>query len=120
MTDGEELSRHDAVLLTLVAMFQDAGMRQLGKLAHPLTGKPERDLDGARATIDVLEMLQAKCRAGTPPAVMRALDTAVFELQMNWLDESKRAPEATAAAPQAAPAATGEAPAGGEPEAASS
>ncbi|MHB8080463.1 MAG: DUF1844 domain-containing protein [Candidatus Krumholzibacteriia bacterium] len=123
MTGAEDLTRHDAVLLSLVAMFQDAGMRQLGKLAHPLTGKPERDLDGARATIDVLEMLQAKCRAGTPPAVMRVLDTAIFELQMNWLDESKRAPEVPAAPAAGAPAADAAdaaeaAPAAGDPGAA--
>ncbi len=105
MTDTEDLTRHDAVLLSLVAMFQDAGMRQLGKLAHPLTGKPERDLDSARATIEVLEMLQAKCRANTPAAVMRGLDTAIFELRMNWLDESKRAPEGPADPPASAAAA---------------
>jgi len=119
MTDREDLTRHDAVLLSLVAMFQDAGMRQLGKLAHPLTGKPERDLDSARATIEVLEMLQAKCRANTPPAVMRVLDTAIFELQMNWLDESKRAPEVPADSPASA-SETGAVPSGGDSAAASS
>ena len=119
MTDREDLTRHDAVLLSLVAMFQDAGMRQLGKLAHPLTGKPERDLDSARASIEVLEMLQAKCRASTPPAVMRGLDTAIFELRMNWLDESKRAPESPAD-PPASDVAAEAAPSGEDPAEASS
>lgn len=94
------LDRHDQVLLGLVASLQAAGMQQLGKLVHPLTGKVERDLEQARATIDLLEMLKAKCAGATPPPVMRVLGTTLMELQMNWLDEARRE-QAPAAGPEA-------------------
>ena len=37
------------------------------------------DLEGARHTIDILDMLKAKCRTGTPEAVLKLLDQAVLE-----------------------------------------
>jgi hypothetical protein len=112
----EALSKHDHVLLGLVMTLQYAAMQQLGKLTSPMTGKVERDLEAARTTIDLLEMLKVKCRAGTPAAVLQPLDTAVMELQMNYLDEVRKdqsaqpaaEPADEPAAESAAPAADGE------------
>lgn len=86
----DTLSKHDQVLLGLVMTLQYAAMQQLGKLTSPATGKVERDLESARATIDLLEMLKVKCRTDTPAAVLQPLDTAVMELQMNYLDELRK------------------------------
>jgi hypothetical protein len=106
----ENLSRHDGVLLGLALSLQAAAFQQLGKVKNPLTDRLERDLDQARATIDVLEMLKVKCRVGTAESVLRLLDTAVMELQMNFLDETRKErrgsgesapPEAGTAAPAA-------------------
>jgi len=94
--DDESLSKHDGVLLGLVLSLQAAAFQQLGKVKNPLTDRLERDLEQARATIDVLEMLKAKCRAGTAEPVLRLLDTAVMELQMNYLDESRKQRRAAA------------------------
>ena len=87
---SEQLSKHDHVLLSLVMNLQTMTMVQLGKVVSPHTGELDRDLDGARGTIDLLEMLKAKCRHETPPALLQMLDQAVMELQMNYLDERKR------------------------------
>jgi hypothetical protein len=98
----EALSKHDHVLLGLVMTLQYAAMQQLGKLTNPMSGQVERNLEAARATIDLLEMLKVKCRTGTPASVLQPLDTAVMELQMNYLDEVRRdqaAPAAAAAPP---------------------
>ena len=108
----EALSKHDHVLLGLVMTLQYAAMQQLGKLTSPMTGKVERDLEAARASIDLLEMLKVKCRTGTPAAVLQPLDTAVMELQMNYLDEIRKDQAAKPAAePAAEPAADAAAPA---------
>lgn len=103
----EALSKHDHVLLGLVMTLQYAAMQQLGKITNPMTGQVERNLEAARASIDLLEMLKVKCRAGTPASVLQPLDTAVMELQMNYLDEVRKD---QAAPPPAAepPAAAGE------------
>lgn len=87
---SEQFSKHDHVLLSLVMNLQTMTLVQLGKVASPHTGELDRDLDGARGTIDLLEMLKAKCRHETPAPLLQVLDQAVMELQMNYLDERKR------------------------------
>ena len=77
------------MFLGLVASLHSSGMIQLGKLANPLTGKAERDLDGARQSIDLLEMLQGKTRGNLSEDEVRYLEHALFELRMNFLEESR-------------------------------
>ncbi len=84
------ISKHDQILAGLVMSLQAATMQHLGKIQNPLTGKIDRDLDQARGSIDLLEMLKAKCRTDTPAEILSLLDTAVMELQMNYLDEVKK------------------------------
>lgn len=108
MSDDSELTRHDHVLMGLVFTLQAAAMQQLGKLQDPHTGEVHRDLDQARATIDILEMLKVKCRAGTPADLLRMLDQAVLNLQLNYLDEVKKPVDGASAT---APDGAGEAPA---------
>ncbi|MBK8165749.1 MAG: DUF1844 domain-containing protein [bacterium] len=90
MSDDAELTKHDHVLMGLVFSLQHAAMTQLGKLQDPASGGVYRDLDQARATIDILEMLKVKCRTGTPVELVRMLDQAVLNLQLNYMDELKR------------------------------
>ncbi|MCB1181815.1 DUF1844 domain-containing protein [bacterium] len=104
MSQGE-LSRHDHVLAGLVFSLQAAAMQQLGKIQNPATGETAVDLDQARATIDVLEMLKAKCRTDTPEALLRTLDGAVMDIQLNYMDELKKSRRGQAADDAADPAA---------------
>ena len=62
---SDEFSKHDHVLMALTMNLQSIAMVQLGKLSNPASGEVETDLDGARGTIDLLEMLKVKCRTGT-------------------------------------------------------
>ena len=109
MSDDLELTRHDHVLMGLVFTLQAGAMQQMGKLQDPSTGEVRRDLDQARATIDILEMLKVKCRTSTPPDLVRLLDQAVLNLQLNYRDEIGKPGESAAqpgegsdAAPQSA------------------
>ena len=86
-----EPSRNEVLLVQLVAMFQFAAMQQMGKIANPVTGKIERDLEQARLSIDMVEMLQARTQAGRTPGEAEILDKVLFELRMNYIDECKRA-----------------------------
>jgi hypothetical protein len=97
-----EYSKHDHVLAGLVFSLQAAAMQQLGKIQNPVTGEVERDLDQARGTIDMLEMLKVKCRTDTPDELLRMMDGAVMDLQLNYMDERKKAARA-AAEPAAGP-----------------
>lgn len=108
---SEQIAKHDHILMALTLNLQSIAMVQLGKVTSPASGEIERDLDGARGTIDILEMLKVKCRHETPPPVLRLLDQTVMDLQMNYLDEVKheaakaKAEQPAAAAPAQADAA---------------
>jgi hypothetical protein len=108
MSDDTELTRHDHVLMGLVFSLQHAAMTQMGKLQDPASGEVYRDLDQARATIDILEMLKVKCRAGTPADLLRMLDQAVLNLQLNYMDELKRPVAGAAEAPASDSEASGD------------
>jgi hypothetical protein len=102
---SDQIGKHDSVLLSLVMSLQHSAMIQLGKVTSPATGGLARDLDGARQTIDLLEMLKVKCRTDTPAPILQILDHAVMDLQMNYLDEVKKDQAAPADGDQEQPAA---------------
>jgi hypothetical protein len=79
MNDDPGYGKHDRVLAGLVMSLQ--------MVKNPLTDRIERDLEQARGAIDVLQMLQAKCRQDTAREILDLLDRAVMELQMNYLEE---------------------------------
>ena len=85
-----EMTKHDHVLAGLVFSLQAAAMQQLGKIQNPMTGEIDMDLDQAKGTIDVLEMLKVKCRTDTPEDLLRMIDGAVMDLQLNYMDEVKK------------------------------
>jgi len=87
---GKEMSKHDHILAGLVFSLQAAAMQQLGKIQNPLTGEVEMDLDQAKGTIDILDMLKTKCRTDTPEDLLRMIDGAVMDLQLNYMDEVKK------------------------------
>lgn len=86
----QEMTKHDHVLAGLMFSLQAAAMQQLGKVQDQATGELGVNLEQARSTIDVLEMLKAKCRTDTPDELLKALDAAVMDLQLNYMDEVKK------------------------------
>lgn len=93
--DNNGMSKHDHVLAGLVFSLQAAAMQQLGKIQNPMTGEIDKDLDQAKGTIDILDMLKTKCRADTPEDLLRMMDSAVMDLQLNYMDESKKSSDSS-------------------------
>jgi hypothetical protein len=103
VSDGP--NREAALFLQLVLGLQQAAMLGLGKLMNPLTRKIERNLDGARDTIDTLAALESRTRGNLEPDEARVLKQVLTELRMNYVDEVKKTgaaaggAEATASTP---------------------
>jgi hypothetical protein len=85
-----DTSRDEILFVQLVATFQFAAMQQMGKVANPVSGEIERDLDQARTSIDIVQMLQRKTEGQRSAREGEFLDKVLFELQMNYVDEVKR------------------------------
>ena len=60
----------------------------LGKVKNPVSDAMDRNLDAARALIDILAELQEKTEGRLDPEDQRLLQHTLTELRMNWLDES--------------------------------
>ena len=79
----------DTHFFRLVATFEAAAMQQLGKIAHPITGDVEVDLDGARDSIDMLDMLKRKSDGNLNKDEERLLEHVLYQLRMNYLETSR-------------------------------
>lgn len=88
-TSNDE-ARNAYLFQHLIAMFQTLALQQLGKLINPITGKLERDLQQAKITIDMLQMLREKTEGNLSEDERRLLENIIVELQMNFVDETNR------------------------------
>ena len=91
-----DASRDEILFVQLVATFQFAAMQQMGKIASPVSGKIERDLEQAKTSIDIVEMLGRKSEGHRSQRENEFLDKVLFELRMNYVDEVKRGDSAPA------------------------
>jgi hypothetical protein len=94
MADENSFDKDEALFLSIMYSFHAAAMQQMGKIANPFTGKVERDLDAVRGTIDVLVMFRKKTEGNLTDRERRVLTGLITELQLNFVDESKREPAA--------------------------
>jgi len=93
--------KQQALFMQLVIMFQQAAWAHLGKVPNPVTEKIERDLEQARMSIDMLDMIKARTQGNRSDDESNLLDHALRELKLNYVDEldkeqkEKAAPQQT-------------------------
>jgi hypothetical protein len=87
MVNDETGKKDELHFIQLVLMFQTAALQQMGKVQNPITQKIERDLDQARMSIDILEMIQNKTKNNLSENENKYLEHTLFELRMNFVDE---------------------------------
>lgn len=90
MKEDDKNQAREELFFHLVFMFQTAALQQMGKLINPLTQKAEKNLEQAKYSIEILELLQEKTRGNLTEEEKKYLDNVLFELRMNYLDEVKR------------------------------
>ncbi len=83
-------AREQALFSALLFSLHAAGMQQLGKIMNPMSGKIERDLEQAQATIEMMEMIRKKTMGNLDDSETRLLARLLAELQMNYVDEVNR------------------------------
>ena len=90
MPENESQKKNEFYFVQLIITFQAAAMQQMGKLQNPITQKVERNLDQARSSIDMLEMLQDKTRNNLTEGEKKFLEHTLYDLRMNYVDEVKK------------------------------
>ena len=90
MVTDETGKKDELHFIQLVLMFQTAALQQMGKLQNPITQKIERDMEQARFSIDILEMIQNKTKNNLSENEKKFLEHTLFELRMNFVDEMNK------------------------------
>ena len=70
----------------LVISLAAATMQHLGKTLSPVTNKIEKNLPAAQATIDMLDMLEAKTKGNLSDAEAKLLKGVLGELKLNYVE----------------------------------
>lgn len=94
MVKEQFIDRNEALFVQLLLTFQTAAYHQMGKIASPLTGKVERNLEQAQNSIDILGMIQEKTKGSLSESEQKMIDNVLYELRMNFLEEQKKGKEA--------------------------
>ncbi len=84
------MTSNDELFIQLMLIFHQNAMMAMGKLKNPVTDKVERDLAQAKQSIDMLEMIKEKTHNNLSPELTRALEHALTELRLNYVDESNK------------------------------
>jgi len=71
-------------------MFQTAALQQMGKLKNPISDKAEKELDQARISIDILDVLHRKMKSNLTEGEERLFSTVLRDLHLNFVDEASR------------------------------
>jgi len=76
----------------LIIMLATSAMQQMGKLVNPATGKTETNLEGAQATIDLIDMLRVKTEGNLNEQEQKLIKDTLHSLHMNYLETSQDIP----------------------------
>lgn len=98
MTDESKNEKYDLQFYQLILSLHGGAMQQMGKIASPVSGKVERDLAQAQATIDLIDMLKNKTRGNLSDEEQKLIDHVLYELRLNYVDEVKKEKAEKAAA----------------------
>ncbi|HNQ61106.1 MAG TPA: DUF1844 domain-containing protein [Bacteroidia bacterium] len=84
------MQNNEQLFIQVVYIFHSSAMVAMGKLKNPATDKIERDLDQAKQSIDILEMLKEKTKGNLSTEISSLLDKFLTELRLNFIDERNK------------------------------
>lgn len=91
MADEDEgRSMPEASLLMLVAGLSTQVLMALGEIPNPVTGETRFELDHAKYTIDLLDVLKEKTRGNLSEEEERSLNMALYELRMKFVQHASQ------------------------------
>jgi hypothetical protein len=82
--------KNEVLFMQLVLTFHSAVMQHLGKIKNPLTDKIERNLEQARLSIDMLDVIKAKTQGNLTENEKTLLERLIRESKMNYVDEVEK------------------------------
>ena len=89
----QENDANKIMFMHLVSMLAMSAIQQMGKLVDPGTGKAEINLEAAQATIDMLDMLEARTRGNLDAEETKLIKDTLMSLKMNYVESQDQKSE---------------------------
>ena len=89
---SEESSPNDINFLNYISSFIYQAMVFLGEIPNPMTNETEQNLEQAKFVIETLAMLRTKTKGNLSQREIDTLNTAIYELQMKFVELSQKVP----------------------------
>lgn len=86
---ADKLETPEAKFTMLVSSLATQALVCLGEIENPVSAKKETDLDGAKFSIDLLQMLADKTRGNLSDLEKRYLEGVLYDLRMRFVEASK-------------------------------
>ncbi|GMV82030.1 MAG: hypothetical protein AMXMBFR7_32140 [Planctomycetota bacterium] len=83
----------NSLFVNFVGSLVQQALMQLGQMENPFTGRREVDLEGAKQTIDLLNVLKEKTKGNLAEAEEKTLGDAARELQFYFVEIAKQLAE---------------------------
>ena len=90
MTEENENTEMDPYLGELFFQLQGSAWIHMGKVAHPTSGKVERNMEAAKGAIDMLGMLETKTRGNLTKMEEGVLRELLSQVRLNFVSEQER------------------------------
>ncbi|RKY84980.1 DUF1844 domain-containing protein [candidate division KSB1 bacterium] len=81
---------YDSLFLTLILNFQSSAMIGMGKILNPVTNKITKNMNEAKLSIDMLEMLSVMTKGNLKEDLSKLLQKVLTELRLNYVDELEK------------------------------
>lgn len=85
--DEEKINHYFA---SLVLSLASSVWYQLGKIPNPASGKIEKNIENAQATIEILRMIKEKTAGNLSVEEENLINHTISDLQLNYADEMNK------------------------------
>ncbi|MBI3754319.1 MAG: DUF1844 domain-containing protein [Deltaproteobacteria bacterium] len=75
---------------TFILSLSTSALLHLGEIPDPQTQKTDRNLELARHTIDMIDMLKQKTKGNMTEAEARLMDNILYDLRMRYVSITKQ------------------------------
>ncbi|MDD5645503.1 MAG: DUF1844 domain-containing protein [bacterium] len=88
--DLNQDKKKEIQFIGLVSMLGNSAMQAMGKVANPFNGKIEKNMETAKVSIDLLEILEEKTKGNLTQNEQKTLELLLTNLRLNYADEIKK------------------------------
>jgi hypothetical protein len=87
---GDKMPMPEPSISVIISSLTTQALIGLGVMGHPISKKKGVDLDSARFSIDLLEVLQEKTQGNLTDGERRFLETVLHDLRMKFVEAKEQ------------------------------